>query len=427
MIKYDGNCRDVHENIGNYMAHSGKRKVVMGMKAFESFGFPSFLINALRDQHIKTPTEIQARVFPSMLKGKDVVGQSQTGSGKTLAYALPIITNIKQDLPAIQAVVSLPTRELAQQIYQVFRTFLSYAENDQLRVKVVTGGTDRKKMIEQLERPPHILIATPGRLKDLSDNQSIDLRHTKTFVIDEADQMLELGFLEVLDPVLGRIPEGLQMAVFSATIPEKLEPFLRKYLDNPRFVQVNKKKTVNESIVHYIIPLKYRDRTELTVRLAQHIRPYLALIFTNTKEEADEVVTQLLAAGLEADVLHGGLPPRRRKQVMRKLEKLQLQYLVATDLAARGMDIPGVTHVINHSLPTHLEYYIHRVGRTARAGETGEAYTLVEKTEYDKLQKLEKKGTTFQFLDWKDGELMSMKHPLKKRNFSIKNKKRKRI
>lgn len=395
------------------------------LKAFKSFGIPSFLIEALQAQQIKAPTEIQARVIPSLLKGRDVVGQSETGSGKTLAFALPVITNIEEEIRAIQAVIVLPTRELARQIYQVFRTLLTYDENNRYRVKAVTGGTDRKRTMEKFENPPHILIATPGRLKDMSDHQMIDLRHTKMFIIDEADQMLEMGFLEVIDPVLGRIPEELQMAVFSATIPENLEPFLRKYMNNPRFIQVNKKKTVNERVEHRIIPLRHRNRTELTLRLSEQIQPYFALIFTNTKEEADEVLTTLLRADLNADVLHGGLPPRRRKQVMRKVEKLQLQYLVATDLAARGMDIPGVTHVINHSLPTHLEYYVHRVGRTARAGETGIAYTFVEKTEYERLQKLAKKGTKFHFFDWKKDDLTPIDNPLKKRNYARNRKRRK--
>ncbi|MFB4164904.1 DEAD/DEAH box helicase [Alteribacillus sp. JSM 102045] len=389
------------------------------MSAFQRFDLPPFLIKSLQEQNIEKPMEIQERLLPAIINGRDVIGQSQTGSGKTLAFLLPIVTRIRPEHEHIQAVITAPTRELAGQIYNELQKLLKYAPDANITAKRLTGGTDRQRTMEKLQYQPHIVVATPGRLKDMTTSQVIDVHRTEMFVVDEADQMLDMGFIEEIDPVASLMPENLQMMVFSATIPEQLQPFLRKYMKNPRHVQVKPEETAPSKIKHQFIPLKHRERTELTVRLAKNLRPYFAIVFSTTKEDADLVLEAMLESGLNADILHGGLPPRQRKQVMRKVNNLDIQYLVATDLAARGMDIKGVTHVINHSLPKELEYYVHRVGRTARAGETGEAYTFIEKEEYPAVKKLEDKGIKGQFVDFKKNDLVPVDNPLlKKENFN---------
>ncbi len=382
------------------------------MNAFQRFDLPPFLIKSLQEQNIEKPMEIQERLIPAIINGRDVIGQSHTGSGKTLAFLLPILTKIRPEHEYIQAVITAPTRELAGQIYNELQKLLKNDRDSIIKAMRLTGGTDRKRTMERLQKPPHIIVATPGRLNDMTKNQAIDVHRTEMFVVDEADQMLDMGFIEEIDPAASLMPDNLQMMVFSATIPEQLQPFLRKYMKNPRHVHVKPEQTAPAKMKHQFILVKHRDRTELTVHLAKSLRPYFAIIFTTTKEDADQVLEAMLAAGLNADVLHGGLPPRQRKQVMRKVNGLQIQYLVATDLAARGMDIKGVSHVINHSLPKELEYYVHRVGRTARAGQTGEAFTFIEKEEYTELKKLQNKGISGQFLDLKKNEWTVVENPL---------------
>ncbi|WP_240376621.1 DEAD/DEAH box helicase [Bacillus piscicola] len=381
------------------------------MSGFNRFTISPFLIESLQQQNIQKPMDIQERLIPAILNGRDVIGQSQTGSGKTLAFLLPLLTRIEPEKEHTQAVITAPTRELAEQIYQEIRKLLENPGQPGITVKRVTGGIDRRRTIENLQNQPHIIVATPGRLRDLAANQLIDVHQVRMLVVDEADQMLDMGFIEEIDPVAGLMPENLQMLVFSATFPEKLQPFLQKYMTNPRHVHVKPSEATPAKIEHIFIPLKHRDRTELTIRLAANLRPYFAIVFTTTKEEADVLFEEMMAAGLNADVLHGGLQPRQRKQVMRKVKALDIQYLVATDLAARGMDIRGVSHVINHSLPKELEYYIHRVGRSARAGETGEAYTFVEKEEFSDVRKLQEKGISLQFNEFKNESLIPIDLP----------------
>lgn len=379
----------------------------MNMKAFEQYKLPAFLIEALEKQKLNSPTDIQERLIPAVINGKDVIGQSQTGSGKTLAFLLPIIARIEPDVKEVQAVITAPTRELVEQINKVLKGLLADQPEDRvITSQRVVGGSDRKRDIEKLQNTPHIIVASPGRLRDMVKTQSVDIHRVKMLVIDEADQMLDMGFIEEIDPVAALMPDTLQMMVFSATIPESLQPFLKKYMTNPKHVHIDPKSAAPREINHYFLPLKHKDRTEETVRIASSIQPYLAIVFANKKEEADEVHAAFLEKGLNADLLHGGLSPRERKQVMRRVHSLEVQYLIATDLAARGVDIPGITHIINHTLPTDLEYYVHRIGRSGRAGLSGEAYTLIEKDELASLQKLEKKGIKCELVELRKGEFV---------------------
>ncbi len=367
----------------------------------QRFQLKPFLFEAIRKQNFQRPTEIQERLIPSIIKGNDVIGQSQTGSGKTLAFLLPILEKIDPETQKVQAVITAPTRELARQVYN---EAVKLVEDSPIIVKTVVGGTDRKRMVDQLKNEPHLIVGTPGRIKDLVVEEGISIFNADMLVVDEADQMLDMGFIEDVDQIASRMAHDLQMMVFSATIPENLNPFLRKYMNNPKHVHVKPEETSPAEIEHIAVPIRHRDRIRLTIDIAKKFNPYLAIVFANTKKDADEVADAMIQEGLNVDRLHGDLPPRTRKHVMKRVENAECQYLVATDLAARGIDVKGISHIIHYQIPTDLDYYIHRSGRTGRAGMSGIAAVLYERDEIDKIERLEKKGISFEHKDLKDGE-----------------------
>ncbi|WP_240613546.1 DEAD/DEAH box helicase [Pueribacillus theae] len=379
----------------------------MNNTKFRKFHFKAFILEALGKQHFHEPTEIQERLIPSILNGSSAIGQSQTGTGKTLAYLLPIIERIDPVMNECQAIITAPTRELADQIYKEFLKFLPEKENG-YRVKKIVGGTDRRRMIEKLKNVPHVVIGTPGRISDLVKNNALDIYTAYMLVVDEADQMLDMGFLEEVDYIAARMAEKLQMLVFSATIPEKMQPFLKKYMQNPKFVQIEPKQAAAKEIEHLLLPSRHRDVSKLVVEISKAIHPFLALIFANTKTKADEISSAMLENGCKVETLHGGLAPRERKQAMKRIERLECQYVVATDLASRGIDIKGVSHVINAEMPEDIDFYIHRVGRTGRAGASGTAITIYQQEDESKLRALEKRGIRFCHVDLKNGEWIEM-------------------
>ncbi len=382
---------------------------------FERFQLQSFIIEALNKQRFFMPTEIQERLIPAIISGKDVIGQSQTGSGKTLAFLLPIVERIDVNKEEVQAVITAPTRELAGQIFTELEKILSHA-NGELSARLIVGGTDRLRDIGRLKTQPQIVVGTPGRIFDMVEEQALKVHTTEILVVDEADQMLDMGFIEEVDKIASRMGEELQMLVFSATIPEKLQPFLRKYMNNPRHVQVDPQQTTAEKIDHYLLPARHRDRLKLVVEVAKKYNPYFAIIFANTKEQVDEVADAMLQAGLNVERIHGGLNPRQRKQVMKEVNAAKVQYLVASDLAARGIDIKGVTHIINYELPKNdLDWYIHRVGRSARAGESGIALSIFEEHDELAIQKLMDRKIKFTFVDLKNGEWVELENKFKRR------------
>ncbi|MBB6448852.1 ATP-dependent RNA helicase CshB [Geomicrobium halophilum] len=377
------------------------------MSGFQRLEIDDRLTRHLQIKKIERPTEIQERIIPAILRGKDVIGQSQTGTGKTLAFVLPILTNINTESHKVQAVVTAPTRELAEQLYQTFQMFINDGElpMENVRIRRVIGGTDKERNIADLKKPPHIVIATPGRLHDLVTKSNVlDVHQVETFVIDEADQMLDMGFIEPLDQVASRMPDDLQMLVFSASIPKSLRPFLKKYMNQPRHVHVKPEEPSPQKLTHYLVPLKSRGREQLTLEMASLLRPYLCLVFVNTKVEAESLTDLFIANGIETECIHGGLSSRARKQAMRSIERAKTPFVICTDLAARGMDIKGISHIINVQLPSDLQYYLHRAGRTARAGASGEVYTIVEKDDYPALHQLQKQRFFFHYLDIKKGE-----------------------
>ncbi|MFJ5715394.1 DEAD/DEAH box helicase [Neobacillus sp. NPDC093127] len=369
---------------------------------FDRFKFQPFIIESLNKFGFYEPTEIQERMIPLVLKGESAIGQSQTGTGKTFAYVLPILEKINSDKQEVQAVITAPTRELATQIYhQILKITEQCSPESPIMTRCYVGGTDKQRTIEKLKVQPHIVVGTPGRIKDLMNEKALFIHTSEVLVVDEADMMLDMGFIEDLDQVAAKMPEDLQMLVFSATIPEKLKPFLKKYMENPKMVQIDSKRKAAENLEHYLLPSRHRNKKQLVHDVLVQYNPYLAIVFTNTKKMAEEVAGFLIEKGLKVGRVHGDLNPRERKKMMKQIQDLEYQYIVATDLASRGIDIEGVSHVINYELPSDLDFYIHRVGRTARAGNSGIALTVYELSDEDALNRLEKMGIQFKYVDLK--------------------------
>ena len=376
-------------------------------QTFAQFGFKPFIDAALKEIGFKEPTEVQARLIPLILKRRSVVGQSQTGSGKTHTFLLPIFQTIDPELTEVQAVITTPSRELAYQIYDAAKQIAKHSEKEIL-VHNYVGGTDKQRQIEKLEhRQPQIVIGTPGRVLDLMKSQALDVHNASVLVVDEADMTLDLGFLKETDAIASAMPKELQMMVFSATIPDKLKPFLRKYMTDPLVEVVENKNVISPTIDKWLISTQGRDRNQLIYQLLTMGQPYLALVFANTKERVDDLTRYLRSQGLRVAKIHGGIPPRERKRTMREIQNMEYQFVVATDLAARGIDIEGVSQVINDDIPEDLEFFIHRVGRTGRNGMEGTAITLYAPSEDKMIAELESLGISFEEKKLSNGELVA--------------------
>jgi ATP-dependent RNA helicase CshB len=376
---------------------------------FERFNFQPFIIEAMKEQGFYEPTEIQARMIPMVLKNESAIGQSQTGTGKTLAFVLPILEKINPERQEVQAVITAPTRELASQIYhQILKVTEHCSPDKAIMTRCYIGGTDKQRTIDKLKVQPHIVVGTPGRIKDLMVEQALFVHTSDVLVVDEADMMLDMGFIEDLDQVAAKMPEKLQMLVFSATIPEKLKPFLKKYMENPKTIHIDAKRKTAENLKHYLLPSRHRNKKQLVHDALIQYNPYLAIVFTNTKKMAEEVANFLINKGLKVARVHGDLNPRERKKMMKQIQDLEYQYIVATDLASRGIDIEGISHIINYELPTDLDFYVHRVGRTARAGNSGIALTIYDISDEDALNRLEKMGIQFKYVDLKKEEFVEL-------------------
>lgn len=376
------------------------------MANFREFNFKEYIYQALDEINFKEPTEVQARLIPTILKGKSVVGQSQTGSGKTHTFLLPIFQNLNAQKDEVQAVITTPSRELAYQIYEAAKQLAKFSPED-IWIQNYVGGTDKQRQIEKLKsHQPQLVIGTPGRILDLVRENALDIHNAHYLVVDEADMTLDLGFLKETDAIASALPKDLQMLVFSATIPEKLRPFLRKYMYNPVIEVVANKHIISPTIDNWLVSTKGRDRNKLIYDLLTMGEHYLALVFANTKERADELTNYLRSQGLKVAKVHGGIQPRQRKRIMREIQNLDYQFVVATDLAARGIDIEGVSHVINDDIPEDLEFFVHRVGRTGRNGMKGTAITLYEPSEEKLIDELESMGVHFVPKAVKNGEIV---------------------
>ena len=362
---------------------------------FTEFKFKDYIQEALRDLNFVEATPVQEKLIPVVLSGRDLVGESKTGSGKTHTFLLPIFQMLDEEADSVQAVITAPSRELAAQIYQAARQLASFSEKE-IRVANYVGGTDKARQIGKLESSqPHIVIGTPGRIYDLVESGDLAIHKAKTFVVDEADMTLDMGFLATVDKIAGRLPKDLQFLVFSATIPQKLQPFLKKYLSNPVIEQIKTKTVIADTIENWLLSTKGRDKNAQIYQISQLLQPYLAMIFVNTKTRADELHSYLTAQGLKVAKIHGDIAPRERKRIMNQVKNLDFEYIVATDLAARGIDIEGVSHVINDAIPQDLSFFVHRVGRTGRNGLLGTAITLYQPSDDSDIRELEKMGIKF--------------------------------
>ena len=362
---------------------------------FTEFKFKDYIQEALRDLNFVEATPVQEKLIPVVLSGRDLVGESKTGSGKTHTFLLPIFQMLDEEADSVQAVITAPSRELAAQIYQAARQLASFSEKE-IRVANYVGGTDKARQIGKLESSqPHIVIGTPGRIYDLVESGDLAIHKAKTFVVDEADMTLDMGFLATVDKIAGRLPKDLQFLVFSATIPQKLQPFLKKYLSNPVIEQIKTKTVIADTIENWLLSTKGRDKNAQIYQISQLLQRYLAMIFVNTKTRADELHSYLTAQGLKVAKIHGDIAPRERKRIMNQVKNLDFEYIVATDLAARGIDIEGVSHVINDAIPQDLSFFVHRVGRTGRNGLLGTAITLYQPSDDSDIRELEKMGIKF--------------------------------
>ena len=374
------------------------------MKKFEDFNLKPETRAFILRNGFKDPTPVQEQVIPAAIRGKDVIGLSSTGSGKTHSYLIPIMEKIDPSLTYTQAVITAPTRELAVQIYEMASVMAECMEG--LRISLLIGGQDRERNIEQLKRvQPHIAIGTPGRIKDLFLTEGVlRIEHALMLVVDEADMTLEYGFLDDIDAFAGRMGENLQMLSFSATMPEQLKPFIRKYMKHPITFEIGERVRFNPDIRHVLIPCYHHDYVEVIRSIMPGFQPYVCLIFANTRKEASEIAEQLRASGVNVTEMHGDLTSRQRKQAMKEISGARAEYIVATDLAARGLDIGEITHVISCGFPDDLEYYVHRAGRTGRAGSTGTCYALYHETDDASIRSLMKRGIHFDHMRFRNGE-----------------------
>ncbi|MGX8851520.1 DEAD/DEAH box helicase [Amedibacillus sp. YH-ame10] len=372
------------------------------MSKYTDYNFKEHTKKFIQLEGFIEPTPIQKEVIPLACKGKDIIGVSDTGTGKTHAFLIPILEGIDVSKACVQAVITAPTRELAVQIFQRAAK-MSEAMPD-LNIRLITGGMEKSRMNEQLKVQPHVVIGTPGRIKDLYlQEQTLRVDTANVLVIDEADMTLEFGFLEDVDAIAGKMRKDLQMMVFSATIPQALRPFLKKYLDNPVTVQIDEGSNFHPNIEHILVPCLEKSYEEKMLEMLPTFQPYVCLIFANTRTLAASVAESLRSNSYGVIELHGDLSPRERTKAMKDLVNIEKSFVVATDIAARGIDIDGISHVISLGFPQELDYYIHRSGRTGRAGHSGICYALYKKQDDAMIRSLEIKGISFHHRSLKNG------------------------
>lgn len=360
------------------------------MKNFKELGIRKDLIKGLDELGITIPTDIQTEVIPVLLNtDTDLVGQAQTGTGKTAAYGLPLLQRIDPSVKKIQALVLCPTRELGQQVAKQLFKFTKYSEK--IFTESVYGGEQIDKQINALKRPTHIVVATPGRLIDLVKRKAIDIRNVTTVVLDEADEMLSMGFKKELDEVLSGLSSAKSKWLFSATMPHGIQQIVNEHLSaDAHRIEVSGKNVVNKNIDHQYLICEEEDKFNVLLQFLKVEQNNRGLIFCKTKAATQKLALQLKAKNIAADAIHGDLKQKERDKAMRAFKNESLQVLVATDLAARGIDVEGLSYVVHYQLPDKEEYYTHRSGRTARAGKDGISLCLVTTREVKQLRYFEK-------------------------------------
>lgn len=357
------------------------------MKTFEQFGLHSTVLKAIHEMGFEESTPIQEKTIPIAMEGRDLIGQAQTGTGKTAAFSIPLIEKIDVKEEHIVALIMTPTRELAIQVAEEIAKLSRFKG---LRTLPIYGGQDIGRQIRALRQKPQVIIGTPGRLLDHINRKTIRLDHVQTVILDEADEMLDMGFLDDINLILSKLPEERQTLLFSATMPPNIKKLADTFLKNPEHVSVVPKQVSAPSVEQYYMEVHEQQKFEILSRLIDMEAPDLAIIFGRTKRRVDELSEALKKRGYSAEGLHGDLSQNQRDMVMRKFRDGSIDVLVATDVAARGLDVSGVTHVFNFDLPQDPESYVHRIGRTGRAGNEGVAITFVTPRETDHLHLIER-------------------------------------
>ena len=353
---------------------------------FKELGLDHDLLKAIAQSGFEEATPIQAETIPLVLEGKDVIGQAQTGTGKTAAFGLPILQHIDKADRSIQALVISPTRELAIQTQE---ELYRLGQDKKIKVQAVYGGADIRRQIRQLSEHPQIVVGTPGRILDHIGRHTLKLQNLKVLVLDEADEMLDMGFIDDIEKIVEQMPTARQTLLFSATIPTSIMRLTNKFMHEPVTVKIKAKELTADTVEQYYVRAKDYEKFDVMTRLFDVQDPDLALIFGRTKRRVDELTRGLKARGYRAEGIHGDLTQQKRMSVLRQFKSGQLDFLVATDVAARGLDISGVTHVYNYDIPQDPDSYVHRIGRTGRAGHKGVSVTFVTPNEIEYLHTIE--------------------------------------
>jgi ATP-dependent RNA helicase DeaD len=358
------------------------------MNDFENFGLHEQVLRAVKEAGFKEPSPIQQEIIPIILSGRDVVGQAQTGTGKTAAFSLPSLSMIDAAQKSAQILVITPTRELATQISDEMYALGRYRN---IHTVTVYGGSSYSRQLKLIEQGSSVVVATPGRLLDLLKGNKMYGFEPRIVILDEADEMLDMGFLEDIEAIFARLPKERQTLLLSATMPEPIKALAKKILNNPVFVSVTPKNaTTNADIEQQYYIIEEHERDDAIIRLLDTLDPQKSIIFCRTKKEVDRLSTRLISSGFIAKSLHGDMDQPQREEVIKSFRNGDIDTLVATDVAARGLNVKEITHVFNYHMPFDPESYVHRIGRTARAGQKGTAITLLTPIEYHSLQRIAK-------------------------------------
>ncbi len=358
------------------------------MNNFQGLGLSAALVRSVMEQGYTEPTPIQTQAIPVVLAGRDLLGAAQTGTGKTAAFALPILELLgKSTRHAIRVLVVTPTRELASQVEQDFRT---YGKHLDLKTATIFGGVGMQPQVDALRRGVDILVATPGRLLDHVGEKTVDLSQIEILVLDEADRMLDMGFIHDVRKILALLPTARQNLLFSATFPDEIRELAASFMKDPATVEVARRNTPAELVAHVQHPVAQERKRELLAHLVKSNDWRQVLVFVRTKHGANRLAHQLSRTGIEADAIHGNKNQNHRTRTLKRFKDNELRVLVATDIAARGLDIEALPHVVNYDLPHVAEDYVHRIGRTGRAGVEGEAVSLVSHDERPLMKAIEK-------------------------------------
>lgn len=357
------------------------------MMRFEDFGLSDDILSVLKTERISEPTPIQEQSIPLIKSGNDVIAEAQTGTGKTLAFLLPMFDNMSPDISSIQGLIVTPTRELAIQITEEAKK-LKEAKN--LNILAAYGGKDIGGQLKKLKGNIHLVIATPGRLLDHLKRDTINLNKLKTLVLDEADQMLLMGFKNEVEAIIKQTSKDRQTLCFSATMSSQVKKLAYRYMQDPKLVIIEKEEVTLKNIKQFVVETTDRTKQDDLRKVLDSDNPFMAIIFCRTKRRVDDLEMALHQKGYNCEKLHSDILQSKRERIMKAFKNCDIQYLIATDVAARGLDITGVTHVYNYDIPENAEAYIHRIGRTGRAGESGYAYLFVAPKDKNTLDQIEK-------------------------------------